>query len=136
MSFTLLVLEAMTYVLHGGHSTSFHGRDTRVTSPSCCICINCRLVDRCKTYHWVETMHQQPHVTLEPNFEPNDPQIQVFIRNETSSVGGNPKSAGSGESDSEATPMTIEYDVFACDAFTEDKGRWIRLMPDADFIPT
>ena len=31
---------------------------------------------------------------------------------------------------------SIEYDVFACDAFDEELGRWIRLMPDADFIPT
>ena len=40
-------------------------------------------------------------------------------------------SAGEGSSD-----MTVEYDVFACDAFTEDSGRWLRLMPEADFIPT
>ena len=31
--------------------------------------------------------------------------------------------------------LTTEYDVFGCDAFLEDKGRWLRLMPDADYIP-
>ena len=32
--------------------------------------------------------------------------------------------------------LTTEYDVFECDAFTPDMGRWVRLMPEADFIPT
>ena len=34
---------------------------------------------------------------------------------------------------SPSADLTVEYDVFACDAFTEDRGRWLRLMPDADF---
>ena len=39
--------------------------------------------------------------------------VQVFIRNQ-------------GE----------EYDVFKCDSFVEDAGKWLRLMPDAGFVPT
>ena len=34
------------------------------------------------------------------------------------------------------TLTTVEYDVFACDAFQEDEGRWYRLMPDAEFMPS
>ncbi|KAL1506893.1 hypothetical protein AB1Y20_007758 [Prymnesium parvum] len=88
---------------------------------ACCICINCARVDRCLTYRWVEQMHEQPHVAQSPDFQPADPQIQVFIRDEAAAAEG---------------ALTVEYDVFACDAFVEDHGRWLRLMPDADFIPT
>ena len=97
-------------------------------SPACCICINCKFVDRCKVYHWVETMHEQPHVTEEQklDFDPSDPQVQVFLRSE--------EEAASAEG---SRPLlTTEYDVFECDAFTPDMGRWVRLMPEADFIPT
>ena len=122
-----------------------------VVAPTCCICINCKFVDQCKTYRWVEDMHEQPHVAQNPEFEPNDPQIQVFIRDEdtlaASPVPAEVSTAAEGSSQGvdEASgrrewrsthELTIEYDVFACDAFTEDKGRWLRLMPDADFIPT
>ena len=73
-------------------------------------------------------MHSQPHVTEEHalDFDPNDPQVQVFIRTEeeaTAAPGDRPL-------------LTTEYDVFECDAFTPDQGRWVRLMPEADFIPT
>ncbi|EOD14825.1 hypothetical protein EMIHUDRAFT_49568, partial [Emiliania huxleyi CCMP1516] len=77
-----------------------------------CICINCKWVDRCKTYHWVETQHEQEHVTAAPDFEPVDPQIQAAVAGEM------------------LRDLTTEFDVFACDAFTEDSGRWLRLMPD------
>lgn len=101
------------------------------TAPHCCICINCKLVDRCKLYHWVEEMHEQPHVTDAPDFDPNDPQIQVFLRNETAA-------AESDDPEAEVVRpfLSTEYDVFACDAFVEDAGKWLRLMPDADYIPT
>lgn len=74
-------------------------------------------------------MHEQPHVTAEDDldFDPADPQVQVFIREEKEAL----EVAGD-----QHIPLTTEYDVFACDAFSEDKGRWLRLMPEADFIPT
>ena len=97
-------------------------------------------------------MHEQPHVAENPEFEPNDPQIQVFIRDEdtlaaaaTTPTEASVAAEGAGQGVDEASgrrewrsthELTIEYDVFACDAFTEDRGRWLRLMPDADFIPT
>ena len=137
-------------------------RPRRAPAPSCCICINCKLVDRCKLYHWVEEMHAQPHLTEEADFDPSDPQVrgrgsrdscedaeatrcsfwwcglsrlvallfstqvQVFLRNEEEA-----------ENVADGRPLlTTEYDVFACDAFTPDKGRWLRLMPDAQYVPT
>ena len=114
----------------------------------CCICINCKWVDRCATYHWVETQHEQPHVTEEPTFEPNDPQIQVFIRNERDGADGGEGGAAGAAAEGDSAPeqileevldrtlLTTEFDVFKCDGFDEEKGKWLRLMPDADFIPT
>jgi hypothetical protein len=107
-------------------------------------------VDRCKTYHWVETQHQQRHVTDTPDFQPAEPQIQVFIRQdpidasldaETAAKARTRTPAGSLPESAEdfydgPTETTTEFDVFACDAFVADQGKWIRLMPDADFIPT
>merc|ERR1711924_229442 len=99
--------------------------------------INCKWVDRCQTYHWVEQMHEQPHVTSSPDFDPDDPQIQCFIRNE----GSQPADVRDGADDGSTNGMhgdvmSIEYDVFGCDAFVEEKGKGVRLMPEADFIPT
>jgi len=78
-------------------------------------------------------MHEQLHVSDAPNFEPNDPQIQVFIRTEEEAAALEGEIAETGGA---RRMLTTEYDVFACDAFQEDKGRWLRLMPNATFIPT
>lgn len=79
-----------------------------------CICIHCYYVDRCITYHAVETQHQQPHLTLTPDFEPEAPQINVNIRN-----GG----------------TEMEWDVVACQSFREERNKWARLRPHA-VVPT
>lgn len=47
-----------------------------------CICVDCEYVDRCETYHVVETQHQQPHLTDQPDFSPIEPMINVNIRSE------------------------------------------------------
>lgn len=114
----------------GGHaapSARLAPARARVAVPRCCICINCRWVDRCKTYHWVETQHEQPHVTEAPDFDPPDPSVQVFVRSEDDpdeiAVSGGGKL------------LTTEFDVFACESFVEDAGKWLRLMPDADYLP-
>ena len=46
----------------------------RLDAPRSCICINCKWIDRCEVYHWVEKQHEQPHVTDSPDFEPVEPQ--------------------------------------------------------------
>ena len=47
-----------------------------------CICIDCARVTNCAAYHFVETKHEQPHMTDSPTFTPRDgsPTIHVNVR--------------------------------------------------------
>jgi hypothetical protein len=81
-----------------------------------CICINCQYVDRCSTYHAVETQHEQAHLTENPDFEATEPSINVNIR-------------------PQADYVEMEWDVVGCLSFTADRGRWARLRP-GELIPT
>ena len=58
------------------------------TTLSMCICINCQLVTSCKAYHFVETKHEQPHMTNTPTFLPREgsPTINVNIRTEQNQI--------------------------------------------------
>lgn len=79
-----------------------------------CICIHCHFVDRCVTYHAVETQHLQPHLSEAPDFNPDAPDINVNIRNH-------------------GTEM--EWDVVGCQSFSEEKHKWARLRP-GELLPT
>jgi hypothetical protein len=81
-----------------------------------CICINCRYVDRCTTYHAVETQHQQAHLTDSPDFEASSPEINVNISSHSDSI-------------------EMEWDVVGCESFLQDQGKWARLRP-GELIPT
>ncbi|AUC62367.1 hypothetical protein AA637_14990 [Cyanobacterium sp. HL-69] len=81
-----------------------------------CICVNCYYVDRCNTYHAVETQHEQPHLTNNPSFEPENPSINVNIRTREDYI-------------------ETEWDVVGCDSFTEEKNKWAKLRP-GEAIPT
>ncbi|BAC10008.1 Ycf34 family protein [Thermosynechococcus vestitus] len=81
-----------------------------------CICVNCALVDRCITYHAVEAQHQQPHLTLTPDFDPIEPTINVNIR-------------------TQGEVIQLEWDVVGCASFVEEQGRWAKLRP-GELIPT
>lgn len=81
-----------------------------------CICINCQYVDRCLTYHAVETQHQQLHLTETPDFDPTEPTINVNIR-------------------TRGDEIEMEWDVVGCLSFKEEKGKWARLRP-GELIPT
>lgn len=81
-----------------------------------CICINCHYVDRCMTYHAVEHQHQQPHLTDAPDFDPQEPTINVNIR-------------------SLDEVIEMEWDVVGCQSFRQEAGRWARLRP-GEPIPT
>ncbi|ANV87865.1 MULTISPECIES: Ycf34 family protein [unclassified Picosynechococcus] len=81
-----------------------------------CICVDCEYVDRCETYHVVETQHQQPHLTDQPDFSPIEPTINVNIR-------------------SEGEMIEMEWDVVGCASFSQEKGKWARLRP-GEAIPT
>lgn len=81
-----------------------------------CICVNCTYVDRCNTYHAVETQHEQPHLTDRPNFEPVEPSINVNIR-------------------SHQEYIEMEWDVVGCESFMMEMGKWAKLRP-GEAIPT
>lgn len=81
-----------------------------------CICINCHYVDRCITYHAVETQHQQPHLTDDPDFDPIEPSINVNIRSQVDAI-------------------EMEWDVVGCNSFQAEMGKWARLRP-GEAIPT
>ena len=82
-----------------------------------CICINCRWVDRCETYHSVERQHGVSHLTHKPDLKPKNPKIIISV------------------SDSAGQETEVEWDVRACESFLEDHGRWSRLCP-GEKIPT
>lgn len=92
-----------------------------------CICINCHYVDRCSTYHAVETQHQQPHLTDSPDFEAVNPTINANIQP--------PKVTVEGDRIVQSGDFGFEYDVVGCDSFSQDMGRWARLRP-GELIPT
>ena len=83
-----------------------------------CICVDCSWVNRCKTYHKVETQHGAEHLTQSPDFDGNNPRIHVSLSNISAENG-----------------IGIEWDVQSCESFKEDKGKWLRLCPDKE-LPT
>ena len=133
-----------------------------------CICIDCARVTNCAAYHFVESKHEQPHMTENPTFTPREgsPTIHVNIRTERTqegqkeidrmwrehesetakaeaASGGGQEGALYGETVYNLFPVTTtEYDVVACEDFVEDKGCWVRNMPEEirkanpDFVPT
>jgi hypothetical protein len=81
-----------------------------------CICVNCHYVDRCVTYHAVETQHQEGHVSDNPTFEPVEPSINVNIRTVDDGI-------------------EMEWDVVGCESFKEEAGKWAKLRP-GEPVPT
>ena len=81
-----------------------------------CICVNCHYVDRCSTYNAVEAQHQQPHLTESPDFEANNPTINVNIRQDGDII-------------------EMEWDVVGCDSFQQEMGKWSKLRP-GELVPT
>ncbi|MGF1516427.1 MAG: Ycf34 family protein [Nodosilinea sp.] len=81
-----------------------------------CICVNCHYVDRCSTYHAVEELHEQPHLTDFPSFEAVNPTVNVNLR----TVG-------------DVTEK--EFDVVGCDSFAQEQGKWAKLRP-GELVPT
>lgn len=121
-----------------------------------CICIDCARVTNCAAYHFVETKHEQPHMTESPTFEPREgsPTIHVNVRTirdnkdrqdeiermwrehkaetqratETRNADNEPLY---GETTYDLTPeTTYEYDVVKCEDFVSDPGCWVRNMPE------
>eukprot|EP00525_Craspedostauros_australis_P004664 CAMPEP_0198123780 /NCGR_PEP_ID=MMETSP1442-20131203/38345_1 /TAXON_ID= /ORGANISM="Craspedostauros australis, Strain CCMP3328" /LENGTH=153 /DNA_ID=CAMNT_0043783047 /DNA_START=220 /DNA_END=681 /DNA_ORIENTATION=+ len=125
-----------------------------------CICIHCKHVTNCEAYHFVETKHDQPHMTENPTFTPRDgsPTIHVNIRNaraddetqrmwrEHASETEKAQANGDvlvGETKYDlGSHTTMEYDVVGCQDFVQDQDAWVRNMPEEIrlanpyFVPT
>ena len=157
LSLLLIPLNAFTII-----QPQQQQQQQRVLSSSsqlACICIDCKWVTTCQAYHFVETKHEQPHMTETPEFEPRDgsPTIHVNVRtirtkeqhaqeiqrmwkehvSETKNAEAKAAAAATaddplhGETVYDFSPVTTyEYDVVACEDFVEDQGCWIRNMPD------
>jgi Hypothetical chloroplast protein Ycf34 len=133
-------------------------RSTTKVVNNMCICIDCARVTNCAAYHFVETKHEQPHMTQHPTFEPREgsPTIHVNVRTvrtnkdrqreiermwrehkaETKKAmehkSKNDESGGPlhGETKYDLSPVTTyEYDVVKCEDFVSDPGCWVRNMP-------
>ena len=76
-----------------------------------CICINCKWVDRCKTYHEVEKNHEVKHLNSYPDFTAKYPFIHVSIIKE------------------KTENFSIEWDVRSCSSFYEEIGKWSKINP-------
>jgi len=135
-----------------------------------CICIDCARVRSCQGYHFVEERHGQPHMDPSPTFDPRDgsPTINVTYRTSTTADAESEyermvrehsaeerRAAGRldgaapsppelhGEETYDLSPVTsMEYDVVACEDYVEERGAWVRNMPEEirkanpDFVPT
>ena len=76
-----------------------------------CICINCKWVDRCITYHDVENNHGVDHICDIPDFKAKKPLIHVSI---VKDMKGDYKT---------------DWDVQSCSSFTKELGKWSKLNP-------
>lgn len=133
------------------------------SSLSMCICIDCARVTNCAAYHFVETKHEQPHMTDNPTFTPQEgsPTIHVNVRNhrnenemariwkeheqetKLAQERQNDEQNLHGEKVYDPFPTTtVEYDVVKCADFVLEKGCWVKNMPqeikdaNPDFVPT
>lgn len=93
-----------------------------------CICVNCQYVDRCTTYHEVERLHQQPHLTDHPDFEAVNPTINYNYTLPEVKITDDGQIVQEGD-------LREEYDVVGCESFKADMGKWSRLRP-GELVPT
>ena len=76
-----------------------------------CICINCKWVDRCITYHDVENNHGENNLCDVPDFKAKNPLIHVSIVEDN--IGN----------------YRTEWDVKSCASFFEEIGKWSKCKP-------
>lgn len=136
--------------------SSHRFRRRTTTSLQMCICINCARVTNCAAYHFVESKHEQPHMTENPSFTPQDgsPTIHVNVRtirnsedrqrevermwkehkSETELATLNQDNVGDGvalhgEQKYDLSPaITYEYDVVKCADYVHDPGKSTRML--------
>ncbi len=76
-----------------------------------CICINCKWVDRCLTYHDVENKHGVDNICDFPNFKAIKPVIHVSIVKDENGV------------------YKTDWDVQSCGSFKSEFGKWSKCNP-------
>ena len=75
-----------------------------------CICINCKWVNRCITYHEVENNHGVSHICDVPDFRAVEPFIHVSIVKDNNDY-------------------KTDWDVQSCKSFIEEFGKWSKCNP-------
>ena len=75
-----------------------------------CICINCKWVNKCITYHDVENNHGVQHICAEPDFKANKPFIHVSIVKDKDDY-------------------KTDWDVQSCGSYIEEFGKWSKYNP-------
>jgi len=76
-----------------------------------CICINCKWVDRCITYHDVENNHHVDHICNLPDFKAVNPFIHVSIIKDKNG------------------DYKTDWDVQSCESYLEEYGKWSKYYP-------
>ena len=79
-----------------------------------CICINCKWVDRCITYHDVENNHGVDNICDIPDFKAKNPFIHVNIVKDKNG------------------DYKTDWDVQSCESFTNEFGKWSRCNPGVE----
>ena len=75
-----------------------------------CICINCKWVNRCITYHDVENNHGVSHICDVPDFRAVEPLIHVSIVKDNNDY-------------------KTDWDVQSCKSFIKEFGKWSKCNP-------
>lgn len=76
----------------------------------------------------VETQHEQPHLTENPDFEPVEPSINVNHYFPKVVVTDDGRIVQEGD-------FGKEWDVVGCKSFELEAGKWAKLRP-GELIPT
>ena len=76
-----------------------------------CICVNCKWVDRCITYHDVENKHGVEHICDSPYFKAINPIIHVSIVKDNNG------------------DYKTDWDVQSCESFENEFGKWSKCNP-------
>ena len=76
-----------------------------------CICINCKWVDRCITYHDVENNHDVDHICDVPDFKPIKPFVHVKLVEDQNG------------------DYKTEWDVQSCGSFADKFGKLPKYNP-------
>lgn len=73
-----------------------------------CICVNCRHIDKCTAYLFIQKQHRQP--INQPiklyNFRPRDTVIKINIIKSSNKT-------------------NFDWDLVECLSFTEQPGKWL-----------